>query len=84
MEFIEEHFTDTWKDEGMRAKVSTESPDDSEDEEGAAKALKQKLTRKDIKKAKARMVIVSKHHPKRLIMEADMSYEAFTALKTKH
>ena len=68
----------------MPTKVSTEPPADAKDMEGADKALKHKLIRNYMKKAKARMVRESKYYPKRLIMEADTSYEAFTALKTKH
>ena len=37
-----------------------------------------------MKKAKAYMVRVSKDYPKRLIMEADTPYQAYTALKTKY
>ena len=83
MEDIEEYVTDTWKDKDMPTKVSTEPPADATDKVGTAKALKQKSFRKDMKKAKAHMVRVSKDYLKRLIMEADTPYQAYAALKTK-
>ena len=49
-----------------------------------ALAKKNKLVRKEMKKAKAHMVKVTKDFPKRLVMEATTPYKAYAALKAKY
>lgn len=41
------------------------------------------MIRKEMKKAKAHMVKVTKAYPKRLVIEAEMPYEVYIALKNK-
>ena len=57
---------------------------DKEDTEKATLSVENKLVRKEMKKAKAHMVRVTKEYPKRLVMDASTPYEAYIALKTKY
>ena len=82
MDDIEEYAKEEYK--------SIDMPDkDSADTEGKvgddlATATKNKRIRKEMKKAKAHMVRVTKGYPQRLALEASTPYEAYKALKEKY
>ena len=82
MEDLEEYLTIEYKDIVIPTKESGETDSVSTTEIELAK--KNKLVRKEMKKAKAHMVKVTKDFPKRLVMEATTPYEAYAALKTKY
>ena len=82
MEDLEEYLTIEYKDFVIPTKESGETDSVSTTEIELAK--KNKLVRKEMKKAKAHMVKVTKDFPKRLVMEATTPYEAYAALKTKY
>ena len=84
MDDIEEYVTDAWSSVPMPSKLATEYDDDEADKKVIYLAKKNKIIRKEMKKAKAHMVKVTKEYPKRLIMEADTPYEARMALKNKY
>ena len=86
MNDLEEYVTDDWKDIDMPTKLSadlTQIKDKTKLDEVAA-CDKNKLYRKEMKKAKAHMVKVTKGYAKRLVMDASTPYEAYAALKKKY
>ena len=86
MNDLEEYVTDDWKDIDMPTKLSadlTQIKDKTKLDEVAA-CDKNKLYRKEMKKAKAHMVKVTKGYAKRLVMDASTPYEAHSALKKKY
>ena len=85
MNDLEEYATDEWKGKDMPTKASTVLLDtDKGDSDKVTLATENKLVRKEMKKAKAHMVRVTKEYPKRLVMDATTPYEAYIALKTKY
>ena len=82
MEDLEEYITLPYELIALPTKESGET--DSTEAVAVALAKKNKLIRKEMKKAKARMVKVTKDFPKRLVMDATTPYEAYAALKTKY
>ena len=86
MNDLEEYVTDEWKDKDMPTKISadlTRIKDKTKLDE-VATCDKNKLYRKEMKKAKAHMVKVTKGYAKRLVMDAKTPYEAYSALKKKY
>ena len=86
MNDLEEYVNIDYKDVGMPTKESTVLGEyqDKTDLKALAACDKNKLSRKEMKKAKAHMVKVTKGYAKRLVMDAKTPYEAFTALKEKY
>ena len=82
LEDLEEYLTPAYEHIDLPTKESGET--DSVEAVAMALAKKNKLVRKEMKKAKAHMVKVTKDFPKRLVMEATTPYEAYAALKTKY
>ena len=82
MEDLEEYITLPYELIALPTKESGET--DSTEAVAVALAKKNKLIRKEMKKAKAHMVKVTKDFPKRLVMDATTPYEAYAALKTKY
>ena len=80
MDDIEEYVTDAWSGKPMPTKVETEYDENETNKKTIELAKKNKVVRKEMKKAKAHMVKVTKEYPKRLIMEAETPHEAYLAL----
>jgi len=79
---LEDYIMDSYK--GVQIPSKEAGITTSEVESHIAAAAKNKLMRKEMKKAKAHMVKVTKDFPKRLVMGATTPYEAYVALKTKY
>ena len=82
MDDIEEYVTEEYKDVDMPDKDSADTEGKVGDD--LATAIKDKRIRKEMKKAKAHMVRVSKGYPQRLALEASTPYKAYKALKEKY
>ena len=80
MEDIEEYVTNAYKGNDMPSKEET-IPVDTNDANEIDMCKKLKIVRKEMKKAKAHMVRVTKDFPKRLVMEAETPYEAYDGVK---
>ena len=86
MNDLEEYVTIDYKDVDMPTKESTilSEGQDKTDLKAVAECDKNKRSRKEMKKAKAHMVKVTKGYAKRLVMDAKTPYEAYAALKEKY
>jgi len=82
MEDLEEYIMDSYK--GVQIPSKESGITSSEVVSVIVLALKNKLMRKEMKKAKAHMVKVTKDFPKHLVMGATTPYKAYVALKTKY
>ena len=78
MDDMKEYATDSYKKVTMPTKADTEYDDDDDEKDNKVieKAKKNKLIRKEMKKAKAHMVKVTKGYANRLVMEAEMPYKS--------
>ena len=83
MEDLEEYVSEDYKGEDMPTKESTIPTDDTKDVD-VAEAKTNKRVRKEMKKAKAHMVRVTKDFARRLVMNADTPYKAYEELKKKY
>ena len=83
MEDIEEYVGKDFATMDIPTKDECEA-DETDSAEIQKLAKEMKIVRKEMKKATAHMVRVTKDFPKRLVMEANTPYEAYVALKTKY
>ena len=83
MEDLEEYFGDDFKYKSMPSKTLT-IPLAGADAAAIATCAMNKRVRKEMKKAKAHMVRVTKDYPRRLVMNAETPYKAYAQLKAKY
>ena len=83
MEDLEEYVGMDYKYTSMPSKSSTVPAADA-DATTIAVCTMNKKVRKEMKKAKAHMVRVTKEYPRRLVMNADTPFEAYASLKSKY
>ena len=83
MENLEEYLGMDYKYTSTPSKSSTVLAADADAATIAVCTINKKV-RKEMKKAKAHMVRVTKEYPRRLVMNADTPYEAYASLKSKY